>query len=410
MMYAGGGLKIKKAWIVPILWLFTQGCFSLMVFENYNPIVVIVAVIALMLCMYPDMAKRLYLPGDPFGAFYVLFFLLQIVEVIQCVVVFKQPVSDTLRRLIWISPFVLYFPIRYVVARDNTWIQEKMIQIGTIACVIGIALRFNSGLLKYIQADVGMRDGSQYVFFGNKLPLVSIILIISRLFRCERDRRASLIFLLGLHLFDFIYVMRFRGQMIGVLVALGVAFMLTTEISKPKKILVIVIGLAMIVLTDNELLSILLNLTEQVRTGASTAGVRFSGYDFMVSQWTKHAVAGYGGTLLKPEYNEMLSISGYSLSDLGIVGWLYKYGLIGLAFYVYYIYLLVKCSLVTIRGKRQINYTAVAFAGYTISTIMTLTTLDYYFRGNFYVNIFMFALISQEYMELKNVNQDENIE
>ena len=110
-----------------------------------------------------------------------------------------------------------------------------------------------------------------------------------------------------------------------------------------------------------------------------------------------------------PEYESKVRIVPHGAYS-SVIGWLYKYGIIGLAFYVYYIYLLVKCSSVTIRGKQQLNYTAVAFAGYTISTIMTLTTLDYYFRGNFYVNIFMLALISQEYMELKNVNQDENIE
>lgn len=398
-----GGIRIRKAWIIPILWLLTQGCFSLITFENYNPILIIVMVFILVFCLYPSISKKIYITGDPFNYFFILFILLQLVEIIQCTITFDQPIVDTLKRVVWVLPCILYFPIRYVISKDSIWIQKRMIFFGTLACIIGIGLKFNTNLLKYFTADVGIRDGNQYIFFGNKLPLVSTFLIINELFKNRKNKKGFLLFLLGLHIFDFIYVMRFRGQMIGILVAVVVAFLATNELKTWKKCLIIFLVITVIIFTDNALHETIVTLINQLKLGSSTVGVRYDGYNFMISQWGKNIIAGHGGTLLNAEYNKLLSASGYIISDLGIVGWIYKYGLIGLGFYIYYIYLLIKCSSIVIGEKRYLNYIAITFVGYTLSTIMTLTTLDYYQKGNFYVNIFMLALVSEEYIRYKSL-------
>lgn len=386
--------KINKACILIIIWVMSQGCYSLIDVNFVNPVAFVVGCMAILLVFFPSCLS--VSNNDPFRGYWIAFLLLLLVEVFQSCVSFGEPFILAVKQLIYLIPYVLYFPIRAIIMhKDNyEYVEKGLIWTGIIACMISYILYFNGGSFAIFSAQEGMRDEEYTVLFCNYMIILSSWLIIGKIFESDRIQIKWIIVFVFM-LMNFVMVMRYRGQALGIIAACIVAFAFSKDIKLWKKILILVAGMLVILFTNNVISSMLLDAFTEIKNQENTFGVRVKAYDYFISEWKNHPLLGYGGiSLVTPYRTDYSQLYSFFTSDVGIVGWIYKYGLAGIVFYIYFLYAVFKCGIVKRSDSRKIDYFTIAYIGYRLSTIMTLVYFDYSFQGTLYIDIFAFSLMS----------------
>lgn len=411
-MYTNNFGKVHKAVVVLIIWIISQGIFSLIDLNSINPVTFTLASVLVMILLYPNVITIDF--RDPFFNFWIAFGVLLMAEVLQSWLTFGEPLGTAVRQLVYLFPYVLYLPIRNILLYGDNYdyVKRGLIWLGVFACALSYLLYFNDGSFGLLSGETGTRDGEFTVLFCYLMIILSTWLVISEIFDGEWSRKKTgWLFVLTFLLSNFIIVMRYRAQAIGILAACVVTFLCARDIKLWKKVVIIFIAVIAVTSIDNPLLQMLLTAQNQVATGTSTVAIRTEAYSYFFSEWTKHPLFGFGGiSLVTPYKTDYTSLFSYYTSDVGIVGWLYKYGLAGIAFYIYYIYIIVKCCLTRVNEDRKLNYFAIAYLGYRLTTVFTMINLDYSYSGMLYIDIFAFALMSTFYLKNNEESDVVNIE
>lgn len=404
-------VALKKSWIVVVLWIMSQGCYSLIDINNINPITFSFGWILIFLILYPKLDILKIKKDDPFNLFWISFVALLGIEIFQSWITFSEPIIVAVKQLIWLIPYVLYFPVKNILSKSNNYyfVENKILGAGLVACLISYILYFTKGKFGPFTGIEGYRDGNYTMEFCYQMTILSTWIVISRIFsKSNRLERTKWVIIFLFLISNFLIVMRYRAQAIGVIVACIIAFSFSSNIKRSKKILILIVCLILVFLVDNPLTVMFTTVFDQILNGTSTFKIRLDGYAYFLGEWRKHPLLGFGGLSLIPPYrNDFTARFKYYLSDVGIIGWIYKYGIAGLIFYGIYIKTIIKCTICKVGNHIRINYFGIAYLGYRLCTILTLMNIDYAYKNSLYIDILAFALLSVNYEKTREKYEEK---
>lgn len=303
----------------------------------------------------------------------------------------------------WISWVVLMYPI-------SKWYKQKKITsdglnlcikyICRIYALICIAQYYLYSYVQFTYTIVSNRYGSVRLYFNSAFFAYTVGIIIDELFNENTSLKKKIMLLIEMMIYIYIIVFVTKGRMasIALLSALILCMCIRRNMKADRKIflifavVVVIIAFSSTTMGRDIFATIVGNSTDNDTLSVRTAGKAY--YISKTFSSVRTAIFGYGvpnihNSLAMKIANPLWTIHGtarFYLDDVGIIGILFKYGLIGIG-------ALIIISLICIVKAYKIykKYNKMAYMQFILMDIITWSSLT---PSLFTTSILMMMLIT----------------
>ena len=392
-MYDKKKISVSILLAIPLFILFKENFFGFYV-SSISEIILAILLAVLIGFFY---RKRINNNKQIFGKVIGILILYWSIELLVAYYYTGQPIWRGVSEYIVGIPFLLYYALRKAFVNSNNIVKvaHYFEYLGFFASIIAILVYFSGGEIGGILFASGYRDGQLFILVSYYLTLYSTILLFDEVFSKKIKIRYVAMFIINV--VNIIFIMKFRAQMLGIVFAIVIVSLFQKRIKKIWIFLVSFVILLGLVSQSNIFIFDTINkLVNEIQTQTGTSAIRFEAIKYFVEN--THLLFGVGG-LLDHRYAANFADFGYYISDVGIFGWYYKYGLIGISIYIYFMFTILKSGIVRKKGEIvDIQPSSLAFLVFLITTSLTLVKLD---THTFYYAI-MFSIMESNYYNIMN--------
>jgi len=401
--------KLALFWLV----VFAEDIFNLVnpelgLKDRLHPDLMLI-ILVFMFAKY--MAGKLYnknkLSDEPSGMFgleVTLIVAMLIVGSVNSMLHYDQPVFLGLRSARYLLIYLFYFPLKELFKNPayRKWALDFLLYFGVFATTLYLVqyVVFDSFKFMYI-TTYGERFGGTRLRMEVGLIISSMCIAFSR---GITDKSSARYWIIAIYeVAAFAVITKIRVALLGLAIAFLVGIFIQKRYSRAISayLLVIFIGINMFNLKDSILYK-MYNLTvNEVATETGNYGVRVNEIEFYMDQVTKSPILGRG--ILNKLHPQSLKALGekyeYSLSDIGILGFFFSFGIVGVAWVLLIFFKLSRLSIRALKTQDESRYSVFLFTAFLIITSATIMYLD---NENTILYIIIFASI---YENVVNENE-----
>ncbi|MFD4705096.1 O-antigen ligase family protein [Gottfriedia sp. NPDC058432] len=334
----------------------------------------------------------------------ILFILLVMVEPLNSYYLYDQPILLGIKATKWYLVVLTYILVSYLLVNNlisKRKIENIIIYIGFIAACVYITQFVMYDKIQFLNVNFLERFGEVRFYQGVNIVILSLFMSFNRLIT---GKNVSLIMILICitNLFYIIIVANSRTLTIPIMVAIMFIFIIQRKFNR-----YIVFCLAVIsffyffILNENNLLkSIFTLLVEDISNKSGTFDVRLHEIEFYLTEVFKSPILGRG-LLIESHYPSYIALGKqmeYFLSDVGIIGFFFKFGLVGLMIIFSLIVLMIK----NIKYLRKNHISKFDFIGYFIYLLISIWFVPLFDNtGSLLCLAFVLSLIDYEVLQIK---------
>lgn len=272
----------------------------------------------------------------------------------------------------WLSWILLIYPIYNWVKNKKITvegIQKCMKYVCRVYAMICILQFFLYNHVNFTYVMTNSRYGGARLYFNTAYFSIMICIIIDEFFNKNITRKKKFLDLIELVAYFFVIAVITKGRMATIALVASIVIFLTfrKSISLPKKLLVIFcVAVCVAIFTCSTMGQDILNSINGVSSTTDTLGVRDAARSYYIDKTfssTRTLFLGYGvpnihnQTAMKisnPLWQSMGDARFY-LSDVGIVGIFFQYGLLGISLLIGLTFFMLKkfASIYKKQGKTQ---------------------------------------------------------
>lgn len=348
------------------------------------------------------MLDRLYnkneLSDDPPGMFrieVILMAALLIVEAANSLLLYGQPYILGLRASRYLFLYLLYFPLKELFKNPEyrKWTLDFLLYFGVFATTLYLVqyVVFDSFRFMYMDTTIE-RFGQTRLKIEVGLILSSSFIAVSRAITCKNQSKYWLIAIYELAAFALLT--KTRMVMFGLAVAFAAVLFLQKRHSRAffAYAIVLFIGINAFNMEDSLLYKMYELTVSEVSAGSGNYDIRVSETKFYMDQATKTPLLGRG--VINKLHPEALRALGetyrFSLSDIGIMGFFFSFGLVGVAWAALMFFKLSRLSAMALKTTDESRYSILLMTVFLISTCATIMFMD---NENMVLYIMVFASI-----------------
>lgn len=334
--------KIKKHYsskmyifILFFLILLNEEFFYLIDFSNYGTIstdIIYIFIILLILFMFNSIKRYNY----KFKEFIIMFFFMLIISILITHFKFGQPIYLALLCYRYNLFFLAYFPICIIINHCNiAKLKDFLIKLSVLLCILFfIQVMFNNKIVIF-HLDISERFDRARTFTGVSIILIGILLnFVNILYK--KNIKYIIFFLV--QIFYILYIVQTRSITICLFMTLIIALLISiTKISLSKKIKIIGVILIGSLLLLPYIIPLYQSSIDDITNNSGNYHVRAIENEFYLNKLEESPIFGIGwyNTKYSGFYNIIGTDQGMYLSDIGIYGYLFEYGYVGLFIYIY---------------------------------------------------------------------------
>lgn len=272
--------------------------------------------------------------------------VLTVVEVLYTFINFKQPIYYACKEsLYYIIPIVLYFSVsQYSDKLEVNEILDIVVKVSIISSSVAIVVILiysitGMNLFNIISNTENIRNGSVRFGVGSLVVFPAIVISVTKVMNKESNKLDCLNIFLGL--IQVIFVNKTRANIIYMIMVILISILNTKKTNKLLRILIITVIICGGVIGFLSTESISAGMNTYIN-GDISIMARLEEIEFYLREFIKHPILGMGFlTGDKSVYNWQL-VGGYNPAiyyyreDVGYVGFLNKFGVLGMIWLIYY--------------------------------------------------------------------------
>jgi O-antigen ligase len=309
--------------------------------------------------------------------------------------------------------YLYYFPFRLYVTKYGTHIVKK--QVIWVATFLSIGYIIQKAVYPNIiifQVTYGERFGDVRFIEGYVLIVIASFLALSKVF--ETKENSKYIYLSAFILFQvyFLYVSQIRSSFF---ICLILYIIILCIQYKRNPLLYTGLGvfgiLVLFILIGDKVLNLIFYALNDIKFSSSEGNlyIRLEAIGFVLEEIKLSPIFGlglYNGKL--ENYQEIVGISQrFYLSDIGIFGFLFQFGVVGVILTVFILVYLFKIILKFLKTHKEKSYFYIMFINYFILIVI----FNYIFNMETSVIYFVLtlALLEQDSLSQKNKKMKSDI-
>lgn len=333
-------MKIKKEsiylLIIFFIIFFNEKCFYLLDLNSslWIYLLVIISIILIILNINLIFKNRYR-----FILFIFTFLVLNFIEICMTTLKFGQPFSMALGRYKYLFIFIAYIPISVILKKIKIEkLKIMIINLGTLLSILYIIQAMIYPKLIIFNMYYMERADRIRFYTGSYFIIISILLNFS--FLLHNFKKKYFVYLI-IQIFMLIFVSQTRSS----IAILFITFIGTLLIyirnfnwKKVSKILMIVVLIIIIIMPY--ISSLVSSINDSLFNKYSDNGsisIRIDAQKYMIDKIKENPLLGVG--MYDNAYQEAGSITGsaykYYVADVGIVGFVFQYGILGLLIFMY---------------------------------------------------------------------------
>lgn len=281
--------------------------------------------------------KRLSLQNGKFGGCIFFYSLMIILSLFNTMLIWKQPVKITLIVhscvLIPLFYYPLYSIIRYI---SIDTVKVIFILSGVFVSLIAICQKMLYPQIQFL-LNIGIRDGKFRLIAGSTLVVSAFIIAFSDLIS-NRKYKKTLVAICIILLYNICFIIQSRSTVFPVLIISAVLIWVKINTKFVSDIFLNIVKLILLIIVGYLAIKYIQNIvSDSINMKEASSIQRIGEINFYYNQFKKNPVLGYG--LFRDDFTEGRKLTGYDLKyyvdDVGIVGYIFQFGLIGIFFMGY---------------------------------------------------------------------------
>lgn len=333
-------MKIKKENIYLIIIFlfifFNEKCFYLL---NLNSSLWIYFLISITIILLVLNIKLIIKHRYRFILFIFTFLILNFIEISMTSLKFGQPFSMALSRYKYLLIFVAYIPISVILNKINIEkLKIMIINLGTVLSILYIIQAIIYPKLIIFNMYYMERADRIRFYTGSYLIIISILITFSYLL-CNFKRKYFIY--LVIQIFMLIFVSQTRSSIVILFITLILGLLINIKDFNFKKFLKVFIMISFVIIL---LMPYISKLTDSIKDSLfneysdnGSISIRIDAQKYMINKIKENPLLGVG--MYDNTYQEAGNITGsvykYYVADVGIIGFVFQYGILGLLVFVY---------------------------------------------------------------------------
>ncbi|MDD3225122.1 MAG: O-antigen ligase family protein [Clostridium sp.] len=364
-----------------------------------NPLLLIIIFLFLI-----NLNKFIYYKKEyKFKNIILLIIFLSLIEVLNSLIINDEPIiyGFTANKIFF--GYLLYFYLLTLIKKNNTiknYIEKFIMCTGTVLAFLFIIqyLIYSRKIIFYVQ--YGYRNGVRW-YTGFGLIIFSMFILIGKMLKIKDIKRNSLNLLaITIDLISIIVVSQTRNFIVGIFISFVILVVLQKKYNKTLLFFMIftVISLYILMYKNNFIINLFNSIYNEGINNKGTVGFRFKEIQFFVGQWIKNPLLGNG--LYSDNFSKSYIITGlsnkYYTSDVGIIGLIYQFGVIGICIFGYLLIKVLNVINILYKKSPENCYTYIGYFSYIVATSCSSLAFNE-MNSIFYFVIFLVFLESENY-------------
>ncbi|SUV02259.1 Lipid A core - O-antigen ligase and related enzymes [Priestia megaterium] len=374
----------KVEFILIGLILSVNNVFFLITNSNSESLILIFSFLTILILIFYLISGRLretVFINMKFKYLWSIFILLIVIGILNSYFLFQQPIWLGIKAAKWYLIIVIYFLLSYLLINNLISVRKIVnivISIGFIASIIYIIQFFLYDKYQFLNVNFLERFGEVRFYQGVNIVIFSLVLGIQRVL--EKGKVSIMLAVAcSVNFFYILVVANSRSLTIPLLIALLYILFLQKKFNKTI-IIYALLGFSIYLFNSKDsnlfikTFSLLIN---DISNNDGTFGFRIKEINYYLSEISRNFVLGMGilSESHSPSYFALGKQFNYYLSDIGMIGFFFKFGIIGVLLVCAIVLSMIKKNLY-LWQKKVYRFDLIAYVIYLLFAMWFVPLFD----------------------------------